>query len=274
VTTDIILGCITVLMAVLGGVVSVHAPQAKGTRWSYAIVFIVLGVLAVVFTIKVSREAGEAAGTVKTALNGLKIATDRNAVLEGVNNEQSKQIIALSNKAVGLAQNSILTTTGGDSYCYLVLASNFPPSIPLCIHEGKYPLYDVKARVVDISRMERAMARGEKFVPNFTNDQGVVFGDVPLGSVAVPGSTSIRFSENEFQSFNIFFSARNGLWSEALRLKKVNGNWVTAIQVSRESDDRRKGKFHKTVLYTVTPKEYPLPPKGISVWEEKVVAPE
>jgi len=132
--TDIILGCVTIIMAVLGGIVSAHAPQTKTPKVLYASAFIVLGIAALIFTIRLSRESERSATSTTLVLKELRTATDRIQSLETLNGEQSRQIVDLSNKAVKLAQNSISTATGGDSYCYLAILFQFTPPVPTCIH--------------------------------------------------------------------------------------------------------------------------------------------
>jgi hypothetical protein len=44
---------------------------------------------------------------------------------------------------------------------------------------------------------------------------------------------SIPFSDASAQDFNVFFSARNGMWTELLRLRKTAGHGSKAIRVFR-----------------------------------------
>ena len=52
---DITLGIVTVLMALVGGVVSLHAPTKWPAKISYASIFAALGVISVIYVIKQSN---------------------------------------------------------------------------------------------------------------------------------------------------------------------------------------------------------------------------
>jgi len=55
--TDVEIGVIVAAMAVLGGIVSAHAPQKLWQKSSYAAAFLVLGVFSVLLVVKQSNEA-------------------------------------------------------------------------------------------------------------------------------------------------------------------------------------------------------------------------
>ena len=85
-------------------------------------------------------------------------------------------------------------------------------------------------------------------------------------------SVSVPFSEPEYQSFNIFFSARNGAWTEELRLKKIQMKWVTAVRVTRAS--LKGDKMRSDEIYRAVDKEYPLASDGsVNLAEEPMALP-
>jgi hypothetical protein len=55
--SDIAIGLVTILMTILGGVVSAHAPQKLWQKWLYAITFIAFGVIAMFFVWRLSDES-------------------------------------------------------------------------------------------------------------------------------------------------------------------------------------------------------------------------
>lgn len=56
--------------------------------------------------------------------------------------------------------------------------------------------------------------------------------------------------------FNIFFSARNGFFNQALRFKKIQGKWVSATKVKRE----------EKVIYEEVDDEFPRTAEGNVEW--------
>jgi hypothetical protein len=114
-----------------------------------------------------------------------------------------------------LQRDNANAITGGDSFARVqfqifgadgsaVKASAMPDElllVPVIIHQGKYPLYDVAVRIVDI-------AQGA-----LMNNTGSVLSSYPVGNMA-PGLatlTNIRLPHHgKDLEFNLFFSARNG----------------------------------------------------------------
>ena len=171
------------------------------------------------------------------------------------------------NKVSSLTIRNLNTITGGNSFCYMItMGYSLTDRRPSFIVQGTYPLYDVTARIVDIS------------VPPPTN-QGVTpegyaqrFADYlrqaeviyPVGNIG--GGTTLDLSPNgalpfpmSHQKFNIFFSARNGFWQELYRSVEVGGSTARAIRVTRSSQP------HDVMLEKVD-KNFPLGPDGKVQW--------
>jgi hypothetical protein len=55
--SDIVLGGVMLIMTILGGIISAHAPQKQWQRWLYAASFIALGIVGMVFVVRVSNES-------------------------------------------------------------------------------------------------------------------------------------------------------------------------------------------------------------------------
>ena len=144
--TAAILGCITIAMALLGGVVSTHAPGKLAHKITYLMAFPALGIAAGLFTVKSSMEAGRSSAALTDALKELEKATGDTTKLQTINNQQSEQIIKLSAKLGILAEHGISTTTGGNSFCVMLINFQTGLPVPILLHRGKYPLYEVVAR--------------------------------------------------------------------------------------------------------------------------------
>lgn len=127
--------------------------------------------------------------------------------------------------------------TGGDSVCYF-----FGPSTReevwggmLVFHYGNHPLYEVVARVCDIDEFVKYkdLTTQELLLPGV--DQIVQLGNlVPEHARFSPISLSL--GKGEYRRFNIFFTARNGSFSQLLRCKRVDGQWTFATRVTRGND--------------------------------------
>lgn len=145
--------------------------------------------------------------------------------------------------------------TGGDSFCYAEVSSlRLRDGVRLILHhEGRHALYDVGVRVFDCDNHPQDM---EPYFDVFLSGQ--IHFQVPL---LVPGTvrpTNCEFNpgETDSRSLNLFYSARNGNFTQLLRGKKVDGKWFYAILVERKD---------KAIFELVDP-HYPRNELGEVVW--------
>lgn len=122
--------------------------------------------------------------------------------------------------------------TGGDSFPYFTIqicedCDNKNTATMMAHHKGEFPLYDVTARFVDINRSN--IDRIETMLGTSVSIGNMI----PSHTQLVPQLLSIENSENKEQAFNIFMTARNGGFTQLVRLKNVNGKWLSATKVTR-----------------------------------------
>jgi hypothetical protein len=122
--------------------------------------------------------------------------------------------------------------SGGNSFPYFQISSldnNSNTGILVAIHEGEYPLYDVHARIVDLQKFDQVK-------DNFSlTSIGYCDTHVSVGNM-IPSHVSMiqqqwKIENEPTQSYNIFFTARNGSFNQQIRLNKINGIWVSATKV-------------------------------------------
>jgi hypothetical protein len=154
--------------------------------------------------------------------------------------------------------------TGGDSFCHLML-SHMPPEndsgVLMAIHEGKYPLYDVSARIVDLDVFERVMEtlayRKIKEADTHTTFVTLIPGHcIDTGEIwHFAGGKAIR-------RFNIFFITRNGSFTQILRFQKIGGRWLSATKVERATTPLG----HAEVIFEQVQPGFPKSEKGEIDW--------
>lgn len=126
--------------------------------------------------------------------------------------------------------------TGGDSVCYL---TGIPTTLGLtqpqnawAVHHGRYPIYDVHIRVVDVDifdALEKANAPFQQVLKESETHSW-------LSSLTPGHATEVSFvllanPADSARNFNVFYTARNGSFMQALRFRKVNGTWLRATKV-------------------------------------------
>jgi hypothetical protein len=137
-----------------------------------------------------------------------------------------------NNEIAALQKENADTITGGDSFAEVAFrvldqSGNMPNAFampdqlvlnPIVIHHGKYPLYDVKARVHKFGsiNLDTAIDVGN-LTPGFASNNAVV---------RIP-------QQGKNLSYNIFFVARNGGWNQFLRMLWVGDGWARASKIVR-----------------------------------------
>ena len=154
--------------------------------------------------------------------------------------EKSDEIAKLNKEIMDLV-------IGGDSYCYMVI-SNIDQTtnvgLLVFVHQGDDPLYGVTARVVDLQKFEEI--EGHPPLEAIMQAQKLIFlGDMAVGIATMTGP--IELGTGMKKDYNIFFSARNGLFNQELHLRKIRGRWLQKTEVTRS----------KHLLYERTDPNYP-----------------
>lgn len=195
--------------------------------------------------------------------------TKRDLSLKGTElSKRTDQLVAKSAKIEELNAFILSSMTGGDSFCYLELTA-FGPSaaVPIVAAEGEHPLYDVSVRIADLRKFEQERESSEKWsyeklmfmyrvlqVGNLRPPMARTFDPVPIP----PGTDTIRY--------NVFITARNGSFTEFLRLKRVGTEWKRAMRVEKDCLPREKCQ-KRILLKEHVDKDYPLGKNGKVEWE-------
>ncbi len=138
-----------------------------------------------------------------------------------------KQLRQKSEEITDLKNHIASSITGGTSFAYIVpvfQSANASPILTV-VHQGEYPLYDLSVRIVDLAKL------GEK-APSLSEMKGSGIGNLAPNQAAPLGNVQIN---GESLRWNLFFSARNGFFTEELRVQRVGSDWKTAIQVTRSN---------------------------------------
>ncbi len=170
-----------------------------------------------------------------------------------------------SDEIASLNREIAASVTGGESFCYLAMASlgvaETNTAILTIVQQGEYPLYDISVNIMDLQAFRRANEAGqiEQMGQYQTNLQ---VGNMSSGS-AMPIANWQLPDTNE-QDYNIFFNARNGFFTQFLRLRRVGGSWKSATKVRKEVI----GVDEPSTLYEQVDSDFPLNDQGQVEWIE------
>ena len=249
------------LLAFLGIFISLQEDWAKKHKVLVFLIFLIPAIVGVIASIQSERKTATAETDLKTSLGNINKSTKEIERLTALNTKLQERLLT-SNKAITtLAQQSIDTTTGGDSFCYVFINNN--QTYFTVVHQGNYPLYGVSARIVDVNKLSNdKLTRIERESALWGTT--IFLGDLPP-KAASPRPGQFPFSDSGRQDFNIFFSGRSGFWDQLLRWRLVDGKWVSAIKVYRYKEDKEGKQKPETVLERID-KNFPRNEKGEIEW--------
>jgi hypothetical protein len=172
----------------------------------------------------------------------------------------------LQNQLLKLSEAIANTATGGDSFCYMQfegasLGRGSP--IPWFTQQGQYPLYDVGVRIADVDASKKAQdERKSHYMIDFLDmDLNLQLGNLAKDSSLLLTKTPFTLPSGlTVMRLNIFFTARNGSWTQFLRAHLIDKKWQFASKVVRGQ------KVAGPVLYLSVDKKYPRGPKGTIDW--------
>jgi hypothetical protein len=208
-------------MAVLGGMMSIHPPQELPWKLWYGFVFMCLGFVGIRLVIQQSDETASSNFTFVSTLANIANSTRETTRMQILNTELQERLLSQGKTIADLGTQGINTATGGDSFCYM--AFNGDSDVPVFVHQGKYPLYGVVARIVDPNDPQQVV---NPLLQIIIGPQ-----DISAGLAWIDWQQHIPFRNQSKQDFNVFFSAKNGVWTEQFRLRRINGKSERAILV-------------------------------------------
>jgi len=242
---DIWLGMVTVFMAVLGGIVSAHAPTKTWHKIAYVSAFVLAGAASIWLVIRISNENAAANIELATAIKNLNNSTTSIASMTALNTQLQGKLLQQGETIAALSKENIAAVTGGSSYPYFepnILATAMDGTIRI---EGRYPVQELVVVVDDVTEMFegenlsdetiRALSKDEiaPFRVPFKYATGFSFPFISPGTFT-PIPSPIPFSgKGERHLYHVTFNARNGRWSERILLKKdkYHYRWRIAYQV-------------------------------------------
>jgi hypothetical protein len=265
--TDLLLFC---LLGVLSTAIAVLGGYLSSNNRNYRMAFYVLGALSIIlvlFTgyrtysaqIAAKNESKRLDDTIKT----IKNMSEESVRIGTLNKQLEEQLLDESKAITSLSKLSINNATGGDSFCYLFIKPTEDGKgwYPNFFHSGKYPLYGVNARFVDLEKFNDIIKKHQQITFQDLDDNSFHIGDMITGTSLPIWNIIIPWSDAQSHAYNIFFSARNGLWDQKVRLRKINGQWVRATLVKKQTANKSQ------ILFQMIDKSFPRNSKGEVDWD-------
>lgn len=137
----------------------------------------------------------------------------------------------LANQLESSVETLHATLTGGSTYCSLSIANLLPGAtegVGVVNVVGDHPMYDVNVRIVDLDALHAGFLRGDCQTEVFERSHNI--GNIGTGRVTTVGW--IELGTRDRRKFNIFWSARNAIYHQKLRLRRIGDAWCQASRVA------------------------------------------
>lgn len=266
--TDLVLFC---LLGILSTTIAVLGGYLSSTNYKYRIAFYVLGGISVILVIFAGYRTHLAQTAAKNeskrlddTIRAIKNMSEEAVRIGTLNTQLESQLLEHSKAITDLSKQAISTATGGDSFCYLHVQPTESGTewVPSFFHSGKYPIYGVQTRVVDLEKFREILKEHQRLTFRDASETLINVGDMTVGTSLPMWNIRIPWSDAPAHAFNVFFSGRNGLWDQQIRLRKINGQWVRATIVQK-----RTGKKSE-ILFSQIDQSFPRNAKGQVNWNE------
>jgi hypothetical protein len=209
-------------MAVLGGVVSAHAPTKPWQKWAYGLMFVVLGAVGLFFVVKQSDETAGATAKLEGSIQKLDASLKETARLQGVNTELQGKLVTQSATIASLGKETISQITGKGTFLYFTVVPNLgsgnPVSFPLSVWiRGKYPMREVTTVIQNTA--------------SFAISSNLTQPTLPLPKTLLPGVSSVdyRLGIGEY-SMQTWCAAGDPI-NEVIRLTMIGGKLDQQVEV-------------------------------------------
>lgn len=210
-------------MAVLGGIVSAHAPTERLGKCIYGSAFIVLGAVGMRLVIQQSNETERADQDYKDTLKSIASSTAETKRVEQLNTTLQERLLMSTATLAELSKLGIDTSTGGNSWAYLkLLPENSSGQANLVVlHAGLYPLADLSVTIKNSDNPGTI----EKPLLDASIGTLPVNGARPIGSLVLPNIREKRYVAA--------FVARNGSWDQLILMRRLEKVWYFATVVQQ-----------------------------------------
>jgi hypothetical protein len=169
-------------------------------------------------------------------------------------NENQKALEATMERMKGLAaisKDTVNEATGGDSFCFVDMGPIPEGLIAHLVQKGKYPVFDVRLNITDLNALESATKSGAPSLLVGTRTFGTI--DFLPRDLWQPLGVYPVDPKEDYVRYNISIFARNGSFTELLRLKRLKeGGWTSALLVHAAYETK------KGIVFERVQREFPL----------------
>ena len=201
-------GYVAVILAIIGFIVSIIITQKSNVQTEYN-----------------ARKLDASLAETQKANNKIDSLYQQLLIAEVSLRKKSEEVARLNAEIVR-------SVTGGNNFCYVNLVTGDTgenSATIVVVNAGNYPLYDISFRMWDPADYEKS-SQISKSLEDF-NRHALIKNVGNLNPHSVKSYESFILPDTDSKSFKVTINARNGAFTELLRLRKVDGVWKRAFRV-------------------------------------------
>jgi hypothetical protein len=232
-------------LAVVGFLVALWPPRK---RWSQALILGIAVLLTAaeihnLHTIRVEydKQQAQARQAEREAFNSIADS------LTSSMSENQKSFEATVERIKGLAavtKDSVNEATGGESFCFVDMGPIPEGLMAHLVQKGKYPVFDVRLNITDLNALAAAIKSGAPSLLVGTRTFGTI--DFLSRDMWQPLGVYTVDPREEYARYNISIFARNGSFTQVLRLRRLKeGGWTSALLVHASYDSKKGIVFER-----------------------------
>lgn len=168
-------------------------------------------------------------------LTGQFFRVKKQTKIENSFSNVENKMIGLVDKLDEKTEELIGNLTGGDSFPMIQMTSingDINTGQLIAVNQGSYPLYDVTVQVANLTSLRKDSNDFTSAIWN--HNTFIEIGNInPSQAVHLQ---KLQLLNDPDQSYNLFFIARNGSFIQQLRMRKINGKWLSATRVIKKND--------------------------------------
>jgi len=223
-----------VFSSFLGAIVSLSPDFSKRQKIGVLASFAMLGIIGAYATIqqsaRSSKDTSEANTKLGLSIDALRASSEESARLTRLNSQLQGNLIDSSRQLASLTRKNYSIVSGGHSFCYVDMHYGGGPRNILqvaLLGKGPDPIPWVSGRIVDLDSFLKTGALAETEIHfEFQTPRRFTGLYTQLNrSVSVNPDTPSK-------QYNVFLQASNGMFTQLLRLRKVDAAWMSATRVS------------------------------------------
>jgi hypothetical protein len=220
------LGAYIAVLGLVAVIVAIWPPQHKWSKAAWLLIFFLFTFFEIHNSYRArNKQDEEQAEARKEERKAFEAIADGLTTSMTNNQKAFDATMARMEALAELSKTNINESTGGDSFCYVDMGGVVEGLMALVVQKGRYPLFNVRVTITDLDAFDTALKSGTLSAGSFRRRFPQI-DFLTRASLFNPLTVYPVEPNAEYKRYNAEIFARNGAFTELLRLKKTQGWWL------------------------------------------------